>query len=264
MCMEFGCLLGVGSRKGLSCPCPQPRLSQLNSFWMLFEYLTETDALWIPERETEIFVFSPLFEASRSRKWHPTKIFWMSEWKELGLWKWVLFFFVPWGQGIARRKFHCPYRAFPEESQSCFCISHFWWICDVCVCHQGWSISTTHTADWDHPSWGLQREGSERQKWGGRGACRTLTGTPSTVWRILSIITWGTPKPRGDLQPLGEALAWELGIGASFALVGCCCFFLFLAAPMSCGSSPARNWTHTTAVTWAAAVTTLAPKLTEP
>ena len=38
-----------------------------------------------------------------------------------------------------------------------------------------------------------------------------------------------------------------------------CQSYLFLAMPTACGSSHARDRTHATAVTWAAAVTTLDP-----
>ena len=37
-------------------------------------------------------------------------------------------------------------------------------------------------------------------------------------------------------------------------------FIYFFAAPMACGNPWARNWTHTTAVTWEAAVATLCPQ----
>lgn len=78
----------------------------------------------------------------------------MNERKELGLLKWV-WVFVLWGQDIKRRKFQCPYRAVTEETQRCVCISRFWWIYDVCVCHQkGNGRVYQHNL---HPQWGSSK-----------------------------------------------------------------------------------------------------------
>ena len=92
-------------------------------------------------------------------------------------------------------------------------------------------------------------------------AAAMLDPQPTTLGQGSNCCPWSSPSHRRDnANPVAPQWEFKLIFPSSYCPKILSLFhFLFLAVPVACRSSQARDWTCATAATWATAVTTLDP-----